>query len=158
MTVSVTVFMFVALAVIVGVPALLNLIRLDDAASRLAGYLPWIILICVFAFATAALYRIGPSRRQAKFRLIMPGVIFSTLAWVGMSYLFSAFVAEFGNYNKTYGSLSAVIILLIWFWLTAFVVIAHAARLWRIIITLPRMTRLICYMAIFSLNLPPKTV
>ena len=126
MTVSVTVFMFVALAVIVGVPALLNLIRLDDAASRLAGYLPWIILICVFAFATAALYRIGPSRRQAKFRLIMPGVIFSTLAWVGMSYLFSAFVAEFGNYNKTYGSLSAVIILLIWFWLTAFVVIVGA--------------------------------
>lgn len=126
MTVSVTVFMFVALAIIVGVPALLNFVNLDKAASRLAGYMPWIILISVFAFSTAALYRIGPSRRPAKFRWILPGVIFSTLAWMGMSYLFSTFVAEFGNYNKTYGGLSAVIILLVWFWLTAFVVIVGA--------------------------------
>ena len=126
LTVSVTFFMFASLAVIVGVPALLSFIRLDGAAQWLARYMPWIILVWIFAFATATLYRIGPSRRQAKFRWIVPGVIFATVAWMGMSSLFSLFVAEFSTYNKTYGSLSAVIILLIWFWLTAFVVIVGA--------------------------------
>ena len=126
LTVSVTLFMFGALAVIVGVPALLSFIRLDGAAQWLARFMPWIILISIFAFAVTTLYRIGPSRRPAKFRWIMPGVIFATLAWMSMSFLFSLFVAEFSTYNKTYGSLSAVIILLVWFWLTAFVVIVGA--------------------------------
>lgn len=126
LTFSVTLFMFAALAVIVGVPALLNFIRLDGAAVWLARYMPWIILISMFAFATATLYRIGPSRRQAKFRWVFPGVLLATVAWMSMSALFSLFVAEFSTYNKTYGSLSAVIILLVWFWLTAFVVILGA--------------------------------
>lgn len=126
LTISVTLFMFASLAVIVGVPALLNFIHLEGAAQWLAQFMPWIILISIFAFATATLYRIGPSRRKAKFRWIIPGAIFATLAWMAMSAMFSLFVAEFSTYNKTYGSLSAVIILLVWFWLTAFVVIIGA--------------------------------
>lgn len=126
LTVSVTLFMFAALAVIIGVPALLKFIRLEGAAHWLAQYMPWIILMSLFCFATLTLYRIGPSRRQAKIRWLIPGVLFSAFAWIGMSALFSMFVTEFSSYNKTYGSLSAVIILLIWFWLTAFVVIIGA--------------------------------
>jgi len=126
MTLSVTVFMWVALAVIIGVPAALTLLNLDGLTATVTRFLPWVILISMFAFATAVLYRFGPSRRPAKKRWIIPGVLFATLSWLLISYGFSRFVAEFGSYNKTYGGLSAVIVLLVWFWLTAFVVIVGA--------------------------------
>jgi len=126
LTLSVTLFMWLALAVIIGIPALLSYIRFDGLAATLTQYMPWIILLLLFAAATFILYRIGPSRRQAKFRWVFPGVIFATLSWVIISAGFSYFVAEFSNFNKFYGSLSAVIILLVWFWLTAFVVIVGA--------------------------------
>lgn len=126
LTISVIFFIWAALAVIVGVPAVLNFVRLEGAAQWISLYMPWIILVLIFAFSVAVLYRIGPSRRQAKFRWVLPGVILSTLLWVLVSFAFSRFVAEFGSYNKTYGGLSAAIILLIWFWLTAYVVILGA--------------------------------
>lgn len=126
LTVSVTFFVWAALAVIVGVPAVLNFVRLEGAAQWMSIYMPWIILVLIFAFSTTVLYRIGPSRRQAKFRWVLPGVVLSTVLWVIVSFGFSQFVSEFGSYNKTYGGLSAAIILLIWFWLTAYVVILGA--------------------------------
>ena len=118
--------MWVSLAVIVGVPSVLHVLKLDGISAIVTKYLPWTLLILLFAVASAVLYRVGPSRRPAKFKWILPGVLFSTLMWLLISTGFSKFVAEFGNYNKTYGSLSAVILLLIWFWLTALVIIIGA--------------------------------
>ena len=126
LTFSIILFMWLALAVIIGVPALLAYANLNGLAALVTRYMPWIILVLLFALATFILYRIGPSRRQAKFRWVVPGVIFATLSWLLISAGFSYFVAEFSNFNKFYGSLSAVIILLVWFWLTAFVVIVGA--------------------------------
>lgn len=126
LTFSIILFMWLALAVIIGVPALLAYASLNGAAALVTRYMPWIILVLLFAMATFILYRVGPSRRQAKFRWVVPGVIFATLSWLLISAGFSHFVTEFSNFNKFYGSLSAVIILLVWFWLTAFVVIVGA--------------------------------
>ena len=126
LTFSIILFMWLALAVIIGVPALLAYASLNGAAAVVTRYIPWIILVLLFAMATFILYRVGPSRRQAKFRWVIPGVLFATLSWLLISAGFSYFVAEFSNFNKFYGSLSAVIILLVWFWLTAFVVIVGA--------------------------------
>lgn len=126
LTLSVTLFMWVALGVIIGVPSVLNFFSLEGVAAFSARYLPWLLVIGLFSIATIILYKIGPSRRPAKFVWIIPGVIFSTLGWLFISSVFSRFVAEFGTYNKTYGSLAAVILLLVWFWLTAFVIVAGA--------------------------------
>lgn len=126
LTLSVTLFMWLALAVIIGVPALLAMLHLGGIAAIVTRYMPWIIIVLLFACATFILYRVGPSRRQAKFRWVFPGVLFATVSWLFISGGFSLFVSEFSNYNKFYGSLSAVIILLVWFWLTAFVVIVGA--------------------------------
>ena len=126
MTLSMIIFMWVALAVIVGVPALLSLLKLEGLTATFTRVLPWILLISMFGFAAGILYRFGPSRRPAKKRWVFPGIVFTTLAWLGISYGFSKFVASFGRFNAVYGSLSAVIILLVWFWLTAFVVIVGA--------------------------------
>jgi len=126
MTLSMIIFVWIALAVIVGLPALLSLLRLDPVVEVFTRFLPWIILISMFGFASGIVYRFGPSRRPAKKRWVFPGIVLTTVSWLGLSYAFSKFVTSFGNYNAIYGSLSAVIILLIWFWLTAFVVIVGA--------------------------------
>lgn len=125
-TLSITIFLWLALAVIIGLPAILAFVKLDGISAIITRYLPWILLVLIFAFSVGILYLLGPSRRPAKIRWVIPGVIFSTLSWILISVTFSRFVAAFGTYNKTYGSLSAVIILLMWFWLTSFVIIVGA--------------------------------
>ena len=126
LTLSMTVFIWTSLAVIIGVPALLAVLQLEDIGAGVSRVLPWGLLVSFFALTTTLLYRFGPSRRAAKLRWLFPGVIFATVSWLLISASFSYFVATFDTYNATYGSLSAVIILLVWFWLTAFVVIVGA--------------------------------
>lgn len=126
MTLSMIIFVWIALAVIIGVPAVLHLLKLDDAIGLFSRFLPWLLLISMFGFASGVLYRFGPSRRPAKKRWVFPGIVFTTFTWLIISFGFSKFVSAFGNYNAIYGSLSAVIILLIWFWLTAYTVIVGA--------------------------------
>lgn len=126
MTLSMIIFVWIALAVIIGVPAVLHLLKLDEAIGLFSRFLPWLLLISMFGFASGVLYRFGPSRRPAKKRWVFPGIVFTTLTWILLSFGFSKFVAAFGTYNAVYGSLSAVIILLIWFWLTAYTVILGA--------------------------------
>jgi len=126
MTLSMILFVWIALAVIIGVPAILHLLKLDGAVAIFSRFLPWVLLVSMFGFAAGVLYRFGPSRRPAKKRWVFPGIVFTTVTWLLISFGFSKFVAAFGNYNAIYGSLSAVIILLIWFWLTAYTVIVGA--------------------------------
>lgn len=126
LTLSMTVFIWASLAVIVGLPALLAILKLEEIGAGLTRVLPWGLLIGIFGLTTTILYRYGPSRRAAKMCWVFPGVVFATLSWLIISAGFSYFVTTFDTYNATYGSLSAVIILLIWFWLTAFVVIVGA--------------------------------
>lgn len=126
MTLAVIIFVWISLAVIIGVPAFLALMKLEGLTVGFSRTLPWVILITIFAFSSGVLYRFGPSRRPAKKRWVFPGMVFTTVTWLGLSFGFSKFIAAFGNYNAVYGSLSAVIILLIWFWLTAYTVIVGA--------------------------------
>lgn len=126
LTLSMTTFIWTALTVIVGVPAVLAIFKLEEISSTLTRVLPWGLLILFFFLTNIVLYRFGPSRRAAKMKWLLPGVIFSTLSWLLLSACFSYFVATFNTYNATYGSLSAVIILLVWLWLTAFVVLVGA--------------------------------
>lgn len=126
LTLSVILFLWLALAVVIGVPAVLSWLSLDAAAEQLTRVLPWCVLIGLFMTALIILYRIGPSRRAPKLRWTLPGAIFAVVTWSLMSAAFSRFIASFGTYNEVYGSISAVIILLIWFWLTAMIVILGA--------------------------------
>ena len=126
LTMSMTIFISTSLVVLVGVPTVLNFFKLDEISGVLTKWLPWGLLIMIFALTNMILYRYGPSRRPAKLRWLLPGVLFATITWLLISAGFSYFVTHFSTYNATYGSLSAVVILLIWLWLTAFVVIMGA--------------------------------
>ena len=75
--------------------------------------------------ALSILYYIAPEAKQ-KFRWILPGAVTSTVLWLGASSLFRLFVRNFATYNKFYGSLTAVIILMIWLWITGLIFLLGA--------------------------------
>jgi len=73
----------------------------------------------------AILYYYAPEARQ-KFKWILPGAMTSTILWFGASSLFRLFVRNFGTYNKLYGSLAAVIILMVWLWISGLIFLLGA--------------------------------
>ena len=126
-TVATGVFFALAFLAVFIVPAALNFIPYMDATARLlAQVLPFVAIVAVFFGACFVLYRYGPDRRPAKKRWLWPGAIFATVLWLLISWGFSRFVSDFSSYNATYGSIASVVILLMWLFLTAFVVIMGA--------------------------------
>ncbi len=85
--------------------------------------LPMAFLLNVLALSI--LYYIAPEAKQ-KFRWIMPGALTSTILWMLASSAFRIFLRNFGAYNKTYGSLAAVVILLVWLWMSGFIFLLGA--------------------------------
>lgn len=80
----------------------------------------------MFAFATLVagfLYRFAPNHDAPGWGSVLPGAMLFAVIWVGATALFGAYVAQFGDYNATYGSLAAVVILLTWFYLSAYVLL-----------------------------------
>ena len=92
-------------------------------AGKLLSY---VVLALVGAAGAATLYRYGPSRRQARWVWLTPGSIFASMFWLGLTFGFGLYVANFGNYNATYGSLGAVVILLTWLYLSSYVLLFGA--------------------------------
>jgi membrane protein len=86
----------------------------------------WPVLALLVLFATAVLYRFAPYRTEPKWQWITWGSAFTALAWLAASALFSFYVTNFSSYDATYGSLGAVVILLLWFWVGTLVLLAGA--------------------------------
>ncbi len=82
----------------------------------------WPLALVMVAFAFAFVYRYGPSQWQSD-TPIMSGAIVASVFWAILSALFRLYVANFGNYNKVYGVVGAVIILMLWLWMSAFVLL-----------------------------------
>jgi membrane protein len=95
-----------------------KLVGLGGAAVTAWDIAKWPILILVVALMFSILYYAAPNVRQPSFRWITPGGIFAVVAWMIVSAVFGIYVANFGSYNKTYGSLGAIVIFLVWLWLT----------------------------------------
>jgi membrane protein len=125
-TAGVVLFMIVALIGVVVVPAVLNFVGLGGVTEVLIKWLRWPVLLLIVGVLLAALYRYGPSRETAKWRWVSYGSAFAAILWVIVSLLFSWYVANFGNYNKTYGSLGAVVGFMTWIWISSTVVLIGA--------------------------------
>ncbi len=121
-TVLAIVFVIVALAIIAAVPAAVDFLGFQGWLR--AGLLlsRWILLALFILSALAILFRYGPSRAPARFRWVTPGAVVATVLWIAGSVAFSFYVQNFASYNKTFGSLGAVVVLLMWFFLSAFIV------------------------------------
>ena len=125
-TIGIALLGVVSLGAIVVVPVLLNLLDLGALAQVLVGVLPWLVLACFVTVALGVLYRYGASRREPKTRWVSVGAIVATVLWIGASLVFSVYVSNFGSYNETYGTLGAVVVLLFWLWISAFIVLLGA--------------------------------
>src|SRR5215475_5240197 len=86
----------------------------------------WPAMFIVVTLALAILYRYGPSREKAQWRWITWGSVVAAIAWLIVSFLFSWYAENFGSYNKTYGSLGAIIAFMFWIWLSIIVVLIGA--------------------------------
>ena len=121
----------VALAAVVIAPVVLAFLPLGPYAALALSVSRWVVGITIVLLAIGALYRFGPSVKEARPRrrwagLVTPGALLAVALWGALSWAFSYYLANFGNYDKVYGSLGAVIALLMWFYLSAFVVLLGA--------------------------------
>lgn len=78
----------------------------------------WPVILVMVVFAVAVLYNVTPNVRQPRFRWISIGAGVAILVWITASVIFGVYVANFSNYNKTYGTLGGVIVFLLWLWIT----------------------------------------
>jgi membrane protein len=95
-----------------------KLLGVGGAAVTAWDIAKWPVLILVVSLMFSILYYTAPNVRQPAFRWVTPGGILAVVIWIIVSALFGLYVANFGSYNKTYGSLGAVVIFLVWLWLT----------------------------------------
>lgn len=116
----------VALMAVVVMPVLLGLLDFGGATRWLVSLSTWGLIVLVFVVTLAMLYRFAPSREGAKWRWVTPGSLAAVALWLAASIAFSIYVRNFGSYNETYGSLGAVVGMMMWFWLSAFIVIMGA--------------------------------
>lgn len=115
----------VCLAVIIAVPELLHLF-LPGFFVAVWSWARWLFLFGVAMGILATLYRFGPCRARARWQWLGVGSLLATLLWLAASAGFSFYVKHYGSYNETYGSIGAVIVLLMWFWLSALAVLVGA--------------------------------
>ncbi len=125
-TFGAVVFLLLAIALVVLLPVVLSYLPLPGGADLIVKIARWPIVFVLVALALAVLYRYGPSRSQPRWRWITWGSAFAAVAWLAASVLFSWYVANFGSYNKTYGSLGAVVGFMTWIWISIVVVLVGA--------------------------------
>jgi membrane protein len=91
---------------------------LGHTAITVWGIAKWPVIVVVVMAMLAILYYVAPNVRHAGFRWITPGGVIAVLVWIAASAGFALYVANFGSYNKTYGSLAGVVVFLVWLWIS----------------------------------------
>jgi membrane protein len=114
------------LAIGVMVPIALSFVPLGPAAEAVLLIIRWVVLFAVAILGLAIVYRFAPDRKEAQWKWVTPGSLIAALLWLGGSLLFALYVRNWGSYGETYGALGGVIVLLMWFYLSGYVVILGA--------------------------------
>ena len=115
-----------AIALVVGLPAVLKMIGLGGMWEMIVSLARWPILALLAIVGFAVVYRYGPSRAKPRWRWVSAGATIAVALWIVGSALFSIYVARFGNYNETYGAAGAVVILLMWFLVSSYAILIGA--------------------------------
>ena len=126
LTVASIVLMILLLSLLVVVPVVLRYANLSALSTSIVSLLRWPILLLLVAPVIAALYSFAPSRDRPKWRWVNWGAIIAAVLWLTASIGFSIYVENFASYNKVYGSVGALVILLMWFFISAYVLLVGA--------------------------------
>ncbi|MDX1751584.1 MAG: YihY/virulence factor BrkB family protein [Salinimicrobium sediminis] len=116
----------ISIAVIVIFPIIVGYLGLPSNIETLIGYGRWIILAALVIYFVGAVYKYAPAKRTPAFRWVLPGALLATFLWLLASWGFSFYVKNFGSYGEVYGSISAVVVLLLWLFLTSFIILIGA--------------------------------
>ncbi|HVE95862.1 MAG TPA: YihY/virulence factor BrkB family protein [Pseudonocardiaceae bacterium] len=126
LTLGAVIFLVGTLALIAVVPVVLDAVPLGPVGAILAQVLRWTLLVALIVVGLGVIYRMAPDRNPPKFRWVALGSVVAALLWLLGSVGFSLYVNFFGDYNKTYGAVAGVIVLLLWLYLTCYLVLLGA--------------------------------
>ncbi|HEX6982575.1 MAG TPA: YihY/virulence factor BrkB family protein [Balneolaceae bacterium] len=113
-------------AFVVVFPAMIESINMPSFLQTLIEWLRWPLMAAIIIAALGLTYKVATDRDNPKFRWASPGAIIATVLWLLGSFLFSFYINNFGSYDETYGSFAAVIILMLWFYITALIILLGA--------------------------------
>lgn len=123
LTVAGVVSLCVLVGVLTSVPAVVRYFHLDQTWRQILMGLRWPVLFVFLMFALAVLYRFAPSRTEAKWKWVSWGAFIAAALWLLISAAFAVYLTYFNSYNKTYGSLGAIVVLLTWLYLSVYAVL-----------------------------------
>lgn len=126
MTLATIAFMLLALALVAAVPAVFSSVSLPMWLRILLDIARWVLLAVLMVIGVSVMYRIAPYRVAHQSRWLSAGAVVAVILWLVLSAGFSIYVQNFGSYAKTYGSLAAVVVLMLWLWLSAYAILFGA--------------------------------
>lgn len=115
-----------SLLIVIFFPLLIDKFGFTEEIENIFTWFRWVILGIILITALSMVYKIAPNRRSPRFRWVSWGAILGTVLWLLGSMAFSWYVSNFGSYDDLYGSFAAVAILMLWLFLTAFIVLMGA--------------------------------
>ena len=116
----------VGIGFLVALPPALTFFGFVSHQRTLISAAGLLLLVGAVLTGLSLLYRFGPCRESARWTWVTPGSLVATLLWVAVSALFSVYVAKFARYDMTYGPLATVVVVMMWFYVTAYVVLLGA--------------------------------
>jgi membrane protein len=125
-TAGAVVFLLAAIGILVVLPTAMKYIGFEAATGWILATLRWPLLLLGIILGLAFIYRFGPNRENAQWHWVTVGSAVTSLLWIAFSMMFSYYAANFGSYNKTYGSLGAMVGFMTWMWLSTMVILAGA--------------------------------
>lgn len=126
MTLGAIVFLLIAVGLIAVLPVILDQLGLPDAARIAVQVSQWVLLTLLMMGSLAVIYKFGPDRDRAEFRWVSVGAVVATVLWLIGSALFTLYVNNFGSFGETYGAFAGIIVLMLWLFLTAFIILLGA--------------------------------
>ena len=126
LTLGAIVFVLITLTLVAVVPPVLDALQLGLVGRIIAQVVRWGLLVALVVTALAVVYRVAPDRDAPRFRWVSTGALVAAALWILGSVLFSLYVNNFGSYNKTYGALAGVVVLMLWLYLTSYIVLLGA--------------------------------
>lgn len=125
-TLAAVVAFVVFLLIVVALPVAMHLLGFEAGVQVVTAVLRWALLWVLVVLGLGVLYRYGPDRPKPRWRWVSPGSAIAATLWMAASVGFALYVRNFGSYNETYGALGGVVVLLMWFYLSGFIVVLGA--------------------------------
>ncbi|WP_228394938.1 YihY/virulence factor BrkB family protein [Modestobacter roseus] len=126
LTLGAIVFVLITFSLVAVLPVVLDALPLGVVGTVLSQVLRWLLLLGVMAGALAVLYRVAPDRDAPQLKWVSLGSVVVTVVWALVSLGFSLYVNNFGSYDQTYGAIAGVIVLMLWLYLTCYLVLFGA--------------------------------